>query len=152
MVSCSRTGERVTLDGRDSMAANPIMVKDDRTEEDGKEAVSEELPEVNNKGIRVMNGVRVSGGDQGASVKSGMAQLRVNQEASTSVISGKVIGEPSDAPGVRSFASISSNISTHLNPIIEGLMKVAVSLRECVFDPSKHTTVVFKENVPLNLV
>ncbi|MBA0872906.1 hypothetical protein Goshw_023034 [Gossypium schwendimanii] len=80
-----------------------------------------------------------------------MTQLRVNQEASTSVISGKGIREPSGAPGIRSFATISSNISTHLNPIIEGPMKVAVSLRECVFDPSKHKTVVFKENIPLNL-
>ncbi|MBA0571885.1 hypothetical protein Golob_002254, partial [Gossypium lobatum] len=68
MVSCSRTGERVTLDGRDSMAADPVMVEDDRIEEDGKEAISEELLEVNNKGIRVMDGARVSGGDQVSSL------------------------------------------------------------------------------------
>ncbi|MBA0750499.1 hypothetical protein Gogos_001910, partial [Gossypium gossypioides] len=174
MVSYSRTGERVTLDGGDSMAADPVMVEDDRTEKDEKEAVSEELSEVNNKGIRVMNRARVSGGDQvsslgrrkfgqviigvqwsrnwGVSSKDGSQDEQVNQEASTSIISGKCIREPNGAPGVRSFVGISSNISTHINSIIEGPMKVAVSLGNGVLDPSKHTTVVFKENVPLNLI
>ncbi|PPD84905.1 hypothetical protein GOBAR_DD18151 [Gossypium barbadense] len=48
--------------------------------EDGKEAVSEELTEVNNKGIRVMNGARVSGGDQVSSLgrrKSGQVVIGV---------------------------------------------------------------------------
>ncbi|MBA0814393.1 hypothetical protein Gohar_020225 [Gossypium harknessii] len=79
MVSCLRTSERVTLDGRDSMAVDLVMVEDDRTEENGKEAISEELPEVNNKGIRVMDGARVSGGDQVSSLgrrKSGQKQLK----------------------------------------------------------------------------
>ncbi|KAK5835307.1 hypothetical protein PVK06_010995 [Gossypium arboreum] len=135
MVSCSKTCEGVTSESGDSMEVDLVMVKDDKAEEVG----------IYEPWMLVERKIRRNYKDSPRNVDAN-SKLRVKQEASTSVVSRKCIREPSGALGVRSVASISSNISTHLNSIFKGPMEVAVLLREGVLDPSKHTTIVFKKN------